>query len=162
MTERTGAIHPAAIDHLPMFITPPGSTDVLFVGTAIFLVLFILGIGLVYFRLHALPEHLAHRGQKVQYQFVAVLTVLALFTHNHVFWVAALLLAFVQIPDFSTPLTTMARSLSKMAGLPDTGEARQPDHEAGEAEEETKARATSPASSHESPGSQAPRDRQGG
>lgn len=163
MTERTGAIHPAATDHLPMFITPPGSTDVLFVGTAIFLVLFILGIGLVYFRLHALPEHLAHRGQKVQYQFVAVLTVLALFTHNHIFWVAALLLAFVEIPDFRTPLTTMARSLSKMAGLPDPGESErpQPQHHGAEPAD-TGAPAASPAPSRESPGSQAPRDEQGG
>ena len=101
-------MNPAATDHLPIFITQPGDTDVLLVGTAIFLLLFIIGIGLVYWRLHALPEHLAHRGEKIQYQFVAVLGLLALFTHNHAFWVAGLLLAFVRFPAFTTPLATMA------------------------------------------------------
>jgi hypothetical protein len=118
-------MNPAATDHLPVFVTQPGDTDVLLVGTAIFLLLFIIAIGLIYWRLHALPEHLAHRGEKIQYQFVAVLGLLALFTHNHAFWVAGLLLAFVRFPDFTTPLATMARSLSKMAGLPDPGEAQQ-------------------------------------
>jgi hypothetical protein len=118
-------MNPAATDHLPIFITQPGDTDTLLVFTAFFLLAFIIGIGLLYWRLHALPEQLAHRGEKIQYQFVAVLGLLALFTHNHAFWVAGLLLAFVRLPDFSTPLTTMARSLSKMAGLPDPGVAQQ-------------------------------------
>jgi hypothetical protein len=47
---------------------------------------------------------------------VAVLALLALFTHINAFWVAALLLALVPIPDFWTPLATMAESLAKMAG----------------------------------------------
>ena len=59
---------------------------------------------------------MAHRGQKVQYEFVAVLALLALFTHNHAFWIAALLLAFIPLPDFITPLTSMAQSLGRMAG----------------------------------------------
>lgn len=126
MTDVTQGLHPAATEHLPPFITPPGSTDVLFVGIAIFLILAVVGVGLVYFRLHALPEQLAHRGQKIQFQFVAVLGLLALFTHNHVFWVAGLLLALVQLPDFTTPLTSMARSLGKIAGLPEIDEAEQP------------------------------------
>ena len=125
MKETTTTMNPAATDHLPVFVTQPGDTDVLLVGTAIFLLLFIIAIGLIYWRLHALPEHLAHRGEKIQYQFVAVLGLLALFTHNHAFWVAGLLLAFVRFPDFTTPLATMARSLSKMAGLPDPVEAQQ-------------------------------------
>jgi hypothetical protein len=58
---------------------------------------------------------LAHRGQKVQFEIVAVLGLLSLFTHNHLFWIAGLLLAFVPMPDFTTPLTSMAQSLGKMA-----------------------------------------------
>jgi hypothetical protein len=59
---------------------------------------------------------MAHRGQKVQFEIVAVLGLLSLFTHNHLFWIAGLLLAFVPLPDFSTPLTSMAQSLGKIAG----------------------------------------------
>ena len=47
---------------------------------------------------------------------MAVLGLLALFTHNHIFWIAALLLAMVQFPDFSTPIYSIADSLSRMAG----------------------------------------------
>jgi hypothetical protein len=78
-----------------------------------------VGIGLFYFKLHALPEQMAHGGQKVQFEIVAVLALLALFTHNHLFWVAALLLALVPLPDFVTPLMSMAQSLSRMAGRDD-------------------------------------------
>ena len=110
------SINPAAVHHLPPFITAPGETDVLLVATGIFLLLAVIGIGILYLRLHALPEQLAHRGQKLQFEIVAVLALLALFTHNHVFWIAGLLLALVPLPDFSTPLTSMAQSLGRMAG----------------------------------------------
>ena len=156
MTETTATINPAATDHLPIFITQPGETDVLFVGIAIFLVLAVVGIGLVYWRLHALPEQMAHRGEKIQFQFVAVLALLALFTHNHAFWVAGLLLALVRLPDFTTPLTTMARSLSRMAGLPDPGEVRQPPQEAA-----TETHDTPPAAKPKSPDPQGPREAHG-
>lgn len=108
--------HPAAIDHLPIFITTPGQTDYLFVGVVIFLVLTILIIGNLYFQLHAVPERLAHRTSKVQMEIVAVLALISLFTHNHLFWIAGLLLAFVQIPDFSSPLYSIAQSLGKLTG----------------------------------------------
>jgi hypothetical protein len=49
---------------------------------------------------------------------VAVLGLLALFTHIHLFWVAALLLAMIDLPDFSTPLRSIAVSVAKMAGAP--------------------------------------------
>jgi hypothetical protein len=66
--------------------------------------------------LHALPEHLAHgNASKLQFEIVAVLALLALFTHNTWFWVAALLLALVPIPDIYAPLAGMAESLAKMA-----------------------------------------------
>ncbi len=156
MTETTATINPAATEHLPNFITQPGDTDVLFVVTAIFLVLIVVSVGIFYWRLHALPEQLAHRGEKIQYQFVAVLGLLALFTHNHAFWVAGLMLALVRLPDFTTPLTTMARSLSKMAGLPDPGAMQQPPEEAT-----TEAHASSPSPKSGPPDPQGPREAHG-
>jgi hypothetical protein len=113
----------AALEHLPFFITPPGQTDVLMVAMAIFLVLSVLGVGVLYFTIHALPEHLAHGGNKIQLQIVAVLAILALFTHNHIFWIAGLLLALIQLPDFETPITSIASSLEKMAGRKTPGPA---------------------------------------
>ncbi len=82
---------------------------------AVFLVVVVVSVGLIYLRLHALPEHMAHRTSKVQMQFVAVLALLALFTHNHIFWIAALLLALVELPDFSTPMNSIALSLEKLS-----------------------------------------------
>lgn len=114
--------HLAATGHLPAFITSPGQTDVLFIVTIILLVTIVLVIGNLYFRLHALPEQLAHRTKKVQMEIVAILALIALFTHNHLFWIAALLLAFIQVPDFSTPIASMARSLEKLARDRDFGE----------------------------------------
>lgn len=110
------SLHPAAIHHLPPFITAPGETDVLFNVMVVFVLLLIFLIGILYLRLHALPEHMAHGASKMQLQLVAVLSLIALFTHNHLFWIAALLLAMVEFPDFSSPVRSMARSLAKMAG----------------------------------------------
>jgi hypothetical protein len=107
--------HALAPHHLPGFITAPGETDVLFNVMVVIVVSAIVLIGVFYFKLHALPEHQAHNGQKFQYDLVAILALLSLFTHNHVFWIAGLLLAFIPIPDFLTPVNNMARSLSVMA-----------------------------------------------
>jgi hypothetical protein len=41
---------------------------------------------------------------------------LALFTHNHAFWFGALVLAFIDLPDFGTPLRRIAGSLERIAG----------------------------------------------
>jgi hypothetical protein len=108
-------IHPAAVKHLPVFITGPGQTDYLFAATVVLLVASVLVVGNLYLRLHALPEQLAHRGKKVQLEIVAVLALIALFTHEHLFWIAALLLALIPLPDFSTPIASMAQSLEKLA-----------------------------------------------
>jgi hypothetical protein len=116
MTEHMATLHPAATDHLPFFITAPGQTDGLFNAMIVFLVVVVFSVGIIYLRLHALPEHLAHGASKVQIQLVGVLALLALFTHNHIFWIAALLLAIVQFPNFSAPLASMAQSLEKLAG----------------------------------------------
>ena len=113
----TETLHPAAPHHLPAFITAPGETDVLMVVMAVFLVLAVLAVGLLFLRLHTLPERMAHRSHKLQFEIVAVLGLLALFTHQHIFWVAGLILALIDIPDFGNPLRRIAGSLEKIAGI---------------------------------------------
>jgi NADH:ubiquinone oxidoreductase subunit 5 (subunit L)/multisubunit Na+/H+ antiporter MnhA subunit len=108
-------MNPAAPHYLPSFITGPGQSDWLMTVMAVFLIVTVVSVGLLYLKLHALPEHMAHRTSKVQLQFVAVLALLALFTHNAVFWIAALLLALVELPDFSTPMNSIALSLEKLS-----------------------------------------------
>jgi hypothetical protein len=117
------AIHPAAPHHLPGFITAPGDTDVLMVGVGIFLIVSVLAVGNLYLHLHTLPERKAHKSQKLQFEIVAVLGLLALFTHNHLFWVIGLFLAMIDLPDFGTPLRRIAGSVEKIAGLPVDDEA---------------------------------------
>jgi hypothetical protein len=108
-------LHPTAPHHLPFFITPRGEIDVLMVVMAIFLVAAVFWVGTLYWRLHSLPERMAHKSQKLQFEIVAILGLLALFTHIHLFWVAALLLALIDLPDFSTPLRSIAGSVEKIA-----------------------------------------------
>jgi len=116
-------MNPAAPHYLPSFVTGPGQSDWLMTAMAVFLVVTVVSLGLVYLKLHALPEHMAHRTNKVQLQFVAVLALLALFTHNAIFWIAALLLALVELPNFSTPMNSIALSLEKLSGRDRDGEA---------------------------------------
>jgi hypothetical protein len=111
-------VHPAAPHNLPGFITAPGETDVLMVVMAIFLIVAVLAVGNLFLRLHTLPERMAHGSQKLQFEIVAVLGLLALFTHQHIFWVAGLLLALVDIPDFGTPLRRIAGSVETLAKIP--------------------------------------------
>ena len=92
-------INPTAIHDLPSFITPPGETDVLMVVTAVILFGSVVTFGLLFLRLHTLPERMAHRTHKLQFEIVAVLGLIALFTHMHIFWVAGLLLALIDFPD---------------------------------------------------------------
>jgi hypothetical protein len=110
-------LHPAAPHHLPSFITAPGETDVLMVVTGFVLLVGIMTFGSVFFRLHTMPERMAHRGHKLQFEIVAVLGLLALFTHIHLFWVAGLLLAMIDIPDFGGSLSRIAGSTEKLAGI---------------------------------------------
>src|ERR1700710_2961204 len=112
------ALHPAAPHHLPAFITAPGDTDILMVVVGIVLVGSILMVGNFYLHLHTMPERMAHKSQKLQFEIVAVLGLLALFTHNHLFWVIGLFLAMVDLPDFGTPLRRIAGSVDKLAGVP--------------------------------------------
>ena len=112
------SLHPAAPHHLPGFITAPGDTDVLMVVAGITLIAAVVGVGNFYLHLHSLPERMAHKSQKFQFEIVAVLGLLSLFTHNHLFWVIGLFLAMIDLPDFSTPLRRIAGSVEKMAGVP--------------------------------------------
>ena len=110
-------VNPAATHHIPIFITPPGETDVLTVITAIFLLVVVVAFGVLFLRLHSLPERMAHRGHKLQFEIVAVLCLIALFTHIHAFWIAALLLALIEIPDFGSLMGRMTRAVERIAGI---------------------------------------------
>jgi hypothetical protein len=104
-----GDVHPLTSQHLPWFLTAPGEADTLMTITTIVVIATILGLGVLFFRLHSLPERLGHK--KLQFEIVAVLGLLSLLTHVHAFWVAGLLLALVDLPDFTTPLKRIANSL---------------------------------------------------
>ena len=114
----SAAVNPVAPHHLPGFITAPGETDTFMVVMAVVLVIAVLAIGLLFLRLHTLPERIAHKGHKLQFEIVAVLGLLAHLTHIHAFWVAGLLLALIDIPDFGWPLRRIAGSLEKIADIP--------------------------------------------
>ena len=138
-------LHPMTPHHLPFYLAKPGETDVLMIVMGIFLIAAVLGVGNIYLRLHSLPERMAHRSQKLQFEVVAVLGLLALFTHIHLFWIAALLLAMIDLPDFGTPLRSIAGSVEKIADS--TSPEGTPAQEAGaskEAPDEAKA-VTTPA-----------------
>jgi hypothetical protein len=118
----TDQLHPMTPHHLPFYLAKPGGdTDVLMIVMGIFLIAALLGVGNLYLQLHSLPERMAHKSQKLQFEIVAVLGLLALFTHMHVLWIAALLLALVDLPDFGTPLRSIAGSVGKMAGSTEAG-----------------------------------------
>jgi hypothetical protein len=112
------SLHPAAPHHLPGFITAPGDTDTLMIVVGFVLLGAILMVGNFYLRVHSMPERMAHKSQKLQFEVVAVLGLLALFTHIHLFWVAGLLLAMIDLPDFGTPLRSIAGSVERIAGGP--------------------------------------------
>lgn len=115
-------IHPMGPHHLPFYLAPGSGTDILMVVMGLFLVAAVVWIGTLYLRLHSLPERMAHKSEKLQFEIVAILGLLALFTHIHLFWVAGLLLAMIDIPDFGTPLRSIAGSVEKIANTaPDTG-----------------------------------------
>ena len=112
----TALPNPAATAHLPFFITAPGDTDVLFNVMLVVVVASIILTGVIFLTIHSLPERMAHKSKKVQFDIVAVLGLLGLLSHEHVFWVAALLLAFVDIPDFLSPFRSIATSVKSIAG----------------------------------------------
>lgn len=139
-------MHPAAPHHVPFYLPGPDGSDPVMVGAGIFLIVAVVAFGLLFLRLHTLPERMAHRGHKLQFEIVAVLGLLALFTHMHIFWVAGLLLALIDIPDFTGPMRRIAGSAERIAGLPpgagDTTEDRPPAHDA--ADEQPRAQEAAP------------------
>ena len=110
------SMHPAAPHPRAGVLYGSWWLHTLLYAMAIFLILIVVLIGNFYFKLHSLPERLAHKGQKIQFEIVAIFGLLSLFTHNHAFWIAALLLAFIPIPDFWSPLAGMNELLAKMSG----------------------------------------------
>ncbi len=101
-------------EHMPSYLAGAAS-DPLMVVAAVILVIAILTIGILYFKLHAIPEQIAHGKNHAQIQLIAILTLLALLTHNNLFWVLALVIAVVEVPDFITPLKSIATSLNTIA-----------------------------------------------
>ena len=108
-------LHDLAPHHIPRYIPGPDGSDPLFTIVVVLVLVLALVLGSVYFKLHALPERMAHSKNSTQLQLIAVLAILALLTHNNVFWVGALLLAVVRLPDFITPLNSIDRSLQTLA-----------------------------------------------
>ena len=118
----TGDIHPLAPHSLPPFVGAADGSDPLFSAIIFIVILAVLGIGVFYLKLHAIPEQLAHKHGNTQSQLIMVLALLALFTHNNIFWVAALILALLKLPDFLTPINSISESLKKLT----PGEAETP------------------------------------
>ncbi len=87
------------------------------------LIVAVLMFGILFFRLHTLPERIAHRGHKLQFEIVAVLGLISLFTHMHIFWIAGLLLALIDLPDVGGWLSRIGTAVEKIAGIkPDPNE----------------------------------------
>ena len=102
-------------EHLPFFITGPGESDVLFTAVSISLVLVIIGFGALYFTIQAIPDRLAEGTSKAQMQIVGILGLISLITLNNIYWVAALLLGAMRLPDLVTPFNSISRSLKKLS-----------------------------------------------
>lgn len=117
MTEPGVRVHEMASAHLPYFIPGPDGSDGMFTTMTYFIVIGAFVVGALYLKLHSLPEHMAEGAGRVQYQLVGILALLALFTHENAFWIAALVLAVLEIPDVMTPLNTIAASLGRMSGV---------------------------------------------
>ncbi|WP_336814923.1 hypothetical protein [Bosea sp. MMO-172] len=109
-------VHPLVNGPVPSFIVAPGEIDTLLVVAGVILLACILAVGLIFLRLHSLPERMAHKTKKIQFEFVAVLGLLSLLTGVHIFWVAGLLLALIDIPDFPSIFGRMANALEKISG----------------------------------------------
>lgn len=110
----SGAVHPLAPHTLPPFVGGADGSDPLFSAIIFVVVIAVLGLGVFYLKLHAIPEQLAHKHSNTQSQLIMVLALLALFTHNNLFWVAALILALLKLPDFLTPINSISESLKKL------------------------------------------------
>ncbi|NVO54302.1 hypothetical protein HW561_00675 [Rhodobacteraceae bacterium B1Z28] len=104
-----------ATGHIPSYVTQADGSDYLFTFMVVFTVALIVLIGVAYFTLHSIPEKMAHETNHPQFQLVGILALLALFTHNGLFWVAAILVAGFQFPDFAAPLRAIADAIRSLA-----------------------------------------------
>jgi hypothetical protein len=105
--------HDLATEHLPMFVSGPGETDVFFIAVVVIAIVAIMLLGVFYFTLHALPEKMAHKVNSSQLLLISVMLLVSLLTHNNYIFLGALFLAVVQFPDWTTPLNSIAKSLEK-------------------------------------------------
>ncbi|WP_251134217.1 MULTISPECIES: hypothetical protein [Roseobacteraceae] len=111
------ALHPMATGHIPDYVVAADGSDYLFTFMVFFTLGLILLLGIGYFTLHSIPEKMAHASNHSQFQIVGILALLALFTHNNVFWVIAIVIAGFRFPDYLTPMESIAQSLSRLPGL---------------------------------------------
>jgi len=102
-------------DNLPFYITGPGESDILFTAVTISLIVIVVGFGALYFTIQAIPDRIVKGTSKSQMQLVGLLGLISLFTMNNLYWIAAILLAAIRIPNITAPLTDIARSLRSLA-----------------------------------------------
>jgi len=136
-------IHSAAPDHLPVYLPGADGSDPIFTFVIVVLTIVLVSVGVLYFKIHSLPEHIGEKQNSIQLQLISVLVLLALFTHNNAFWVLALLIAVVQVPDFLTPIERIADSLGKLAAV-DGGPEPSPDPDESHSPDQTTSEKTSP------------------
>lgn len=113
----TQSMHPLATGHLPSFFPSSDGSDLLFILVVVAIIGIFVVAGAVYFTLHSVPENIAHEAGHAQFQVVGILALLALFTHNNLFWVIALVIAAFKFPDFLTPIKSIARSLNPLKSI---------------------------------------------
>jgi hypothetical protein len=80
---------------------------------------------------------MAHRGHKLQFEIVAVLCLIALFTHVHAFWIAALLLALIDFPDVGDWMRRIAGGVERIAEINPVENATEPSRRESHVEGET-------------------------
>jgi hypothetical protein len=82
---------------------------------AVILLVSVLGFGILFLTLHTLPERIAHKSHKLQFEIVAVLGLIRAFHPHAHFLGAGLLLALIDFPDFGGWLGRIAGSVEKIA-----------------------------------------------
>lgn len=136
-------LHPMATGHIPGYVVAADGSDYLFSAMVVFFVVLVVLIGVGYLTLHSVPEKMAHENNHPQFQLVGILALLALFTHNGLFWVAAILVAGFQFPDFASPLRNIADAIRSLGQspvpepVPETTVSASTDSEASDAQEQT-------------------------
>jgi hypothetical protein len=113
-------MHPMAPAQLPSFVPGMDGSDGMLFNTGVFLIIAISCIGILIFMIHAIPEKVAHRSRKAQMEIVSVLCLLSLLSHNHIFWVIGLFLAFVDFPKLGEPFSRIAVALERIGDRRDS------------------------------------------